>query len=90
VEALSETLARFGRPEIFNTDQGCQFTSDDFTGMLNEPGTRRSMASFGGWMDNVFIPHRPHSSLKDRTPDEAFWDITPLAQAASSMHWIPA
>jgi hypothetical protein len=58
--------------------------------MLNEPGIRRSMASFGRWMDNVFIPHRPHSSLKDRTPDEAFWDTTPLAQAASFMHWIPA
>jgi putative transposase len=82
VAALPAAIERFGVPEIFNTDQGCQFTSDDFTGTLNEPGIRRSMAGFGRWMDNVFIPHRPHSSLKDRTPDEAFRDTTPLAQAA--------
>jgi putative transposase len=43
VEALEEALARYGRPEIFNTDQGCQFTSDDFTGTLKRHGVTISM-----------------------------------------------
>src|ERR1700719_3425115 len=45
VEALEEALARFGRPEIFNTDQGSQFTSDDFTGVLSRHEVTISMVS---------------------------------------------
>ncbi|SPP98238.1 Putative transposase [Bradyrhizobium vignae] len=48
-------LARFGRPEIFNTDQGSQFTSVAFTGTLAATGVRISMDGRGRWMDNVFI-----------------------------------
>lgn len=55
VEALQEALARFGKPDIFNTDQGSQFTSTDFTGVLHEAGVRISMDGRGRWMDNVFI-----------------------------------
>src|SRR3954453_568644 len=44
IEALEEALARFGKPEIFNTDQGSQFTSPRFTGVLREAGVRISMA----------------------------------------------
>ncbi len=55
VEALKEALARFGRPEIFNTDQGSQFTSSDFTGVLRDAEVRVSMDGRGRWMDNVFI-----------------------------------
>ena len=55
IEALEEALARFGRPEIFNTDQGSQFTSPRFTGVLREAGVRISMDGRGRWMDNVFI-----------------------------------
>jgi putative transposase len=55
VEALKEALARFGRPEIFNTDQGSQFTSTDFTGVLRDAEVRISMDGRGRWMDNVFI-----------------------------------
>ena len=55
VEVLEEALARFGKPEIFNTDQGSQFTSADFTGKLLEAGVRISMDGRGRWMDNVFI-----------------------------------
>jgi putative transposase len=117
VAALEAALECFGEPEIFNTDQGCQFTSEDFTGKLNEHGIRISMDGKGRWMDNVFIERlwrslkyecvylqafetpqqakqyisqwleyynqeRPHSALQDRTPDEAFRGIAPLAQAA--------
>ena len=63
VEALKEALARFGRPEIFNTDQGSQFTSIDFTGVLRNAEVRISMDGRGRWMDNVFI-ERLWRSLK--------------------------
>ena len=55
VEALKEALARFGRPEIFNTDQGSQFTSANFTDVLRDAEVRISMDGRGRWMDNVFI-----------------------------------
>jgi putative transposase len=63
VSALEEALARFGRPEIFNTDQGSQFTSATFTGVLTAAGIRISMDGRGRWMDNVFI-ERLWRSLK--------------------------
>jgi len=63
VAALEEALARFGRPEIFNTDQGSQFTSAAFTGTLAAAGVRISMDGRGRWMDNVFI-ERLWRSLK--------------------------
>lgn len=109
VAALEEALARYGKPVIFNTDQGSQFTSDDFTGALKDAGIRISMDGKGRWIDNVMIERlwrslkyeciylhafetgsevrqglkqwidyyntrRPHSSLDDRTPDEAYWN----------------
>ena len=55
VEALEEALRRFGRPEIFNTDQGSQFTSTDFTGLLLENKIAISMDARGAWRDNVFV-----------------------------------
>ena len=55
VEALEEALIRFGTPEIFNTDQGGQFTSEVFTSVLTQAGVRISMDGKGRWMDNVFI-----------------------------------
>lgn len=63
VSALEEALARFGTPEIFNTDQGSQFTSAAFTGTLAAAGVRISMDGRGRWMDNVFI-ERLWRSLK--------------------------
>lgn len=63
VEALKEALARFGRPEVFNTDQGSQFTSSDFTDVLKAANVRISMDGRGRWMDNVFI-ERLWRSLK--------------------------
>ena len=55
VEALEEALARHGRPEIFNTDQGSQFTSEAFTGVLTRNGIAISMDGKGAWRDNVFV-----------------------------------
>ena len=63
IEALEEALERFGKPEIFNTDQGSQFTSPQFTGVLRAAGVRISMDGRGRWMDNVFI-ERLWRSLK--------------------------
>ena len=55
VQALREALDSFGAPEIFNTDQGAQFTSTAFTSVLEEAGIQISMDGKGRWMDNVFI-----------------------------------
>ena len=55
IEALEEPLQRFGAPQIFNTDQGAQFTSEDFTGVLKDHGVEISMDGTGRWVDNVFV-----------------------------------
>jgi putative transposase len=55
IEALEEALARHGRPEIFNTDQGSQFTSKGFTDVLVKNGIAISMDGRGSWRDNVFV-----------------------------------
>lgn len=108
IAALEEALARYEQPEIFNTDQGSQFTSDAFIEILKDTGTHISMDGKGRWMDNVMIERlwrslkyeciylhafetgselrqglkrwidfyntqRPHSSLDDKTPNEAYW-----------------
>ena len=117
MEAVEEALARYGRPEIFNTDQGSQFTSSAFTGLLQDHGIAISMDGKGCWRDNIFVERlwrsikyeevylhayasvsearagigryltqyntaRPHSSLADRTPDEAYFTPLPLPAAA--------
>jgi len=63
IEALEDALARHGRPEIFNSDQGSQFTSPQFTKVLRDAKIRISMDGKGRWMDNVFI-ERLWRSLK--------------------------
>ena len=55
MEALLEALVRYGAPEIFNTDQGSQFTDDKFTGPLLAKDVRVSMDGKGRWVDNVFV-----------------------------------
>jgi putative transposase len=55
IEAVEEALATYGRPEIFNTDQGSQFTSAAFTGLLLENKIAISMDGRGSWRDNVFV-----------------------------------
>lgn len=63
VTALQEAISRYGRPEIFNTDQGSQFTSFNFTQALKDAGIKISMDSKGRWMDNIII-ERLWRSLK--------------------------
>ena len=55
IEALEEALSTNEKPEIFNTDQGSQFTSEVFTGRLRKEGIRISMDGKGRWRDNVFV-----------------------------------
>lgn len=117
IAAVEEAIARYGRPEIFNTDQGVQFTSAAFTGLLLDQGIPISMDGRGCWRDNIFVERlwrtlkyeevylhaydsvssantgiaryltlynarRPHSSLADRTPDEAYFLPLSLPAAA--------
>ncbi len=55
IEAVEEAIARYGRPEIFNSDQGSQFTSTAFTGLLMKHRIKISMDGKGAWRDNVFV-----------------------------------
>ena len=55
LEAVEEALARYGKPEIFNTDQGSQFTSIAFTGLLLKNEIKISMDGKGAWRDNIFV-----------------------------------
>ena len=117
VETLQDALARHGKPDIFNTDQGSQFTGQAFTDVLIENGIAISMDGKGAWRDNVFVERlwrsvkyeevylraydsvgearasigrylgfyngrRPHSSLDDATPDQAYFNPLPLRMAA--------
>jgi putative transposase len=63
LEAVQEAITHYGCPEIFNTDQGCQFTSQEFTGLLHNHGIQISMDGTGCWRDNVFV-ERLWRSLK--------------------------
>jgi putative transposase len=63
VEALQEALERYGSPEVFNSDQGVQFTSAAFTRVLTASGVRISMDGKGRYLDNIFI-ERLWRSLK--------------------------
>ena len=117
VETLEDALARHGKPDIVNTDQGSQFTGSAFTDVLANNGIAISMDGKGAWRDNVFVErlwrsvkyeevylkaydnvsearasigrylnfyngHRPHSSLDDATPDQAYFNLLPIRMAA--------
>jgi putative transposase len=118
VEAREEAFARYGQPDIVNTDQGSQFTAGTFTGAVLCRGVRLSMDGKGAWRDNVFVERvwrsikyeevylkaygsvsharrsigdyielynrkRPHSSLADQTPDEAYFATLPAIKSAA-------
>lgn len=77
VEALEEAIAKYGRPEIFNTDQGSQFTSAEFTGVLKANGIRISMDGKGRWVDNAYVSHctsfaRSETTLRSGRLSESF------------------
>lgn len=119
VAALEEALAKHGKPETFNTDQGSQFTGAAFIGVLEKNKIAISMDGKGAWRDNVFVERlwrtvkyeevylraydsvsearerlgkyldwynrrRPHSSLDDQTPDQAYFNHTSLPPIRSA------
>ena len=79
VAALNEALCTYGRPEIINTDQGSQFTSEAFTQVLNDANVRISMDGKGRWRDNVFI-ERLWRSLKYEEVYLSAYDTIPAAR----------
>jgi putative transposase len=85
VTALNEALAKYGTPEIFNTDQGSQFTSEGFTQVLKNNHIQISMDGKGRWMDNVFI-ERLWRSLKYEEVYLAAYDTIPHARQRIG-HW---
>jgi putative transposase len=82
VQAVEEALARYGRPEIFNTDQGSQFTSQAFTGLLAGRGIRISMDGKGAWRDNVFVERLWRTIKHDEVYLKAYESVS---QARDSM-----
>ena len=76
VEALEEALATYGSPEIFNTDQGAQFTSEAFTGVLKEAGVEISMDGKGRWVDNVIVERLWRSVKYDDVYLKAYETVT--------------
>ena len=83
VEALKEALAKYGAPEIFNTDQGCQFTSETFTSVLKAWNIKISMDGKGRFKDNIFIERLWRTLKYERiylksyqTGSELFKDLT--------------
>jgi hypothetical protein len=86
VDALGEAIETHGVPEIFNTDQGSQFTSDDFTGVLKRHGIRISMDGKGRWVDNVFV-ERLWRSVKYEEVYLKAYDGIAAARASLSRHF---
>jgi putative transposase len=85
IEALEEALARYGQPEIFNTDQGSQFTSHDFTSVLLKNEIAISMDGKGAWRDNVFV-ERLWRSVKDEEVYLNAYDSVAEARASISRY----
>ena len=84
VEALEEAIARYGRPEIFNTDQGSQFTSAEFTGVLRANEIRISMDGKGRWVDNVFVERLWRSVKYDHVYQHAYESVNEAKQQLAS------
>src|ERR1700730_15062125 len=85
VETLENALARHGKPDIFNTDQGSQFTGAAFTGALIENGIAISMDGKGAWRDNVFV-ERLWRSVKYEEVYLRAYDTTSEARASIGRH----
>jgi putative transposase len=87
LEAVEEALARYGRPKIFNTDQGSQFTSAAFTGLLLDNEIAVSMDGRGAWRDNVFV-ERLWRSVKYEEVYLRAYDSVGEARASLSRYFI--
>ncbi len=76
IEALEEALERYDSPEIFNTDQGSQFTCEGFTSVLADHGVQISMDGRGRWLDNVFIERLWRSVKHEEVYLKAYENLT--------------
>ncbi len=76
VEAMEEAIARYGAPEVFNTDQGAQFTSEAFTGALKAHGVRISMDGKDRWLDNVYVERLWRSLKQEEVYRHAYETVT--------------
>ena len=83
IEALQEALSRNDKPEIFNTDQGSQFTSEAFTGRLKKEGIRISMDGKGRWRDNVFVERIWKSIKYEEVYLHAYASVSDARQSVS-------
>lgn len=77
MEAVEEAIRRFGTAEILNTDQGSQFTSSDFTGLLEQHGIRISRDGKGAWRDNVFVERLWKSVKYEEVYLKAYESVSP-------------
>jgi putative transposase len=75
VEALNEAVARYGAPEIVNTDQGSQFSSADFVQAVKDFGARQSVDGRGSWRDNVFVERLWRTVKYDEVYLKAYDDV---------------
>ena len=89
VETLQDALARHGKPDIFNTDQGSQFTGSAFTGVLANNDIAISMDGKGAWRDNVFV-ERLWRSVKYEEVYLKAYDKPPTAKVTSRGEINPA
>jgi len=85
-EALEEAIVRFGAPEIFNSDQGSQFTSEAFTGVLKKHDVQISMDGKGRCMDNIFIERLWRSLKYEEVYLKAYDSVSHARQAIGN--WI--
>jgi putative transposase len=76
LEAVDEALSKYGKPEIFNTDQGSQFTSEAFTSKLKENNIRISMDGKGSWRDNIFVERLWRTIKYDEVYLKAYRTVT--------------
>lgn len=86
IEALEEALATYGPPEIFNSDQGCQFTSEGFTDVLKNHAVNISMDGKGRWIDNVFIERLWRSLKYEEIYLKAYDSVAQARQGIG--HWM--
>ena len=80
IEAVQEAPASYGTPDLFNTDQGCQFTSQEFTGLLKDHGIQISMDGIGCRRDNVFVKRLSRSVKYEEVYVRAYNSISAARQ----------
>lgn len=84
IETLNEAIEKYGRPEIFNTDQGSQFTSDAFIDVLKSNGIQISMDGKGRWLDNVMVERLWRSVKYEEVYLKAYSSVTDAKKQLSA------